>query len=81
MTSRFITQLSIEAADDGDTGQWVLTRPVEYASDIARAVIIVPTGFRTDFASTPRPAGRLSGATAASNSPLRFRLFFTSSLP
>lgn len=54
MTGRFITQLSIEAADDGDTGQWVLTKPLEYASDIAKAVIIVPTGFRTDFASTPR---------------------------
>jgi hypothetical protein len=54
MSARFITQLSIEAADDADTGQWVLTRPLEYASEIAKAIIIVPAGFKTDFASTPR---------------------------
>lgn len=52
--SHFITQLSMEAADDHDSGRWRLTRPLYYASDIAKGVIIVPEGFVTDLASTPR---------------------------
>lgn len=52
--SRFMTQLSMEAADDHDSGRWRLTRPLYYASDIAKAVIIVPAGFISDLASVPR---------------------------
>jgi len=44
----------MEAVDDVDSGRWRLTQPLEYASDIGKAVIIVPTGFETDLASTPR---------------------------
>lgn len=52
--SRFISQLCMEAVDDTDSGRWRLTQPFEYASDIGKAVIIVPAGFETDLASTPR---------------------------
>lgn len=52
--SHFITQLALEAADDNDSGRWKVTRPLYYASDVAKAVIIVPAGFITDLASVPR---------------------------
>lgn len=52
--SHFISQLYVEAADEHDSGRWRLTRPLFYASDVAKCVIIVPEGFVTDFASVPR---------------------------
>ena len=52
--SAFLTPLSIEAADDQDSGEWILTRALHYQSDLARMVIIVPKGFQTDLASVPR---------------------------
>jgi subtilisin family serine protease len=52
--SRFLSRLHMEAVDDSDSGRWRLTQPLEYASDIGKAVIIVPAGFETDLASTPR---------------------------
>lgn len=52
--SHFITQLYLQAADDHDSGRWVVTRPLYYASEIAKGVIIVPEGFVSDLASVPR---------------------------
>jgi hypothetical protein len=52
--SAFLSPLTLVAATDQDDGQWVLTEPLLYSSDIAKCVIIVPKGFQTDFASTPR---------------------------
>lgn len=52
--SHFITQLYLECENDTDNGRWRLTRPLFYASDIAKGVIIVPEGYVTDLASTPR---------------------------
>lgn len=49
-----MTQLALEAADDHDSGRWRVARPLYYASDVAKAVIIVPAGFITDLASVPR---------------------------
>ena len=33
---------------------WVLVKPLIYRSDLLGKAIVVPTGFRTDFASVPR---------------------------
>ena len=52
--SRFRTKLQIENRDDVDDGQWVLTGPLVYESDVAGKVITVPAGFHTDLASVPR---------------------------
>lgn len=52
--SRFLNRLCIEVADDQDNGQWVVTRPLVYESDVAGMTITVPAGFQTDLASVPR---------------------------
>jgi len=52
--STFLSHLTLVAATDQDDGQWVLTEPLLYSSEIAQGVITVPKGFQTDFASTPR---------------------------
>lgn len=52
--AHFITRLELEAADDTDSGVWLVAQPLIYASDVAKSVIIVPRGFRTDLASVPR---------------------------
>lgn len=52
--SAFLTPLAIEAADDQDSGRWILTKALIYQSDIAKQTIIVPRGFQTDLASVPR---------------------------
>lgn len=52
--SAFLSHLCLISMGDKDDGQWVLTEPFLYSSDIAKCVIIVPKGFVTDFASTPR---------------------------
>lgn len=52
--SRFLTRLTMQAASNEDGGGWVLTAPLVYASDVARALITVPAGFQTDLASVPR---------------------------
>jgi hypothetical protein len=51
--SQFLTRLRMEYAET-DNGLWILTDPLEYASDIAGRIITVPAGFPTDLASTPR---------------------------
>lgn len=52
--SAFLTPLAIEAADDQDSGRWILTKALIYQSDIAKQTFIVPRGFQTDLASVPR---------------------------
>lgn len=52
--SRFITRLALEDTDTLDGGQWVLTRPLVYESELLNAIITVPEGFQTDLASVPR---------------------------
>ena len=52
--SKFLTPLQTEALGEGDSTEWMLTAPLHYESDLAKAVIMVPRGFTTDFASTPR---------------------------
>jgi hypothetical protein len=52
--SAFLSKLCMENADDTDDGQWILTRPLRYRSDVAERIIEVPAGFRTDLASVPR---------------------------
>jgi hypothetical protein len=60
MTARFLSRLQVIRAQrkiDAATpqlGEWVLTRPLVYESDVLDARITVPQGFRTDFASVPR---------------------------
>lgn len=52
--SKFLTKLCMENADDTDDGQWILTAPLIYRSDVAMETFIVPAGFQTDLASVPR---------------------------
>jgi len=52
--SKFLTKLCMENADDTDDGQWILTAPLIYRSDVAMETFIVPPGFQTDLASVPR---------------------------
>ena len=60
--NRFITKLDVELVSKG---RWRLLLPLAYRSDIA-GLIVVPTGFVTDFASVPRLplAYLLTGDTA-----------------
>lgn len=55
--SKFLSALRVEqvsdTANDG-RGEWELTAPLIYKSDLTSDVYIVPSGFRTDFASVPR---------------------------
>lgn len=52
--SGFLTRCVLEVADDQDDGQWILTAPLVYVSDVAGITITVPAGFQTDLASVPR---------------------------
>jgi len=47
---RFMTTLQVRRAGDG----WELTHALVYDSLLLKAVVIVPAGFCTDFASVPR---------------------------
>ncbi|MBB5508183.1 DUF1353 domain-containing protein [Paraburkholderia atlantica] len=64
--SKFLTSLVMENATDRDDGKWRLTQPLIYDSDVAKQVIVVPTGFVTDLASVPRVpiAYMLAGGTS-----------------
>jgi hypothetical protein len=50
--SQFLSRLVLATGDD--SGQWEVVVPLVYASDVANRIITVPSGFRTDLASTPR---------------------------
>lgn len=52
--SRFLTRLAMQAADNKDDGEWQLTAPLVYQSDVAGQTFTVPAGFPTDLASVPR---------------------------
>lgn len=52
--SAFLTKLCLENADDTDDGEWVVALPLRYRSDVAKRMIVVPAGFKTDLASVPR---------------------------
>lgn len=52
--SKFLTELQVENADPLDDGNWRLTAPLVYQSDVAAMTFTVPTGFETNFASVPR---------------------------
>lgn len=51
---RFLTTLATRRASDGQAGAWQLTAPLIYVSDILLRPVVVPEGFRSDFASVPR---------------------------
>lgn len=52
--AKFLTALQVRRASDGEAGAWELTAPLIYSSNVLPHVVVVPAGFRTDFASVPR---------------------------
>ncbi len=52
--SKFLTRLQVENATALDDGNWVLTAPLVYQSDVANQTFTVPVGLITNFASVPR---------------------------
>lgn len=54
LAARFMTRLQVRRAQDSGGGEWELTAPLIYLSAILPHVIIVPEGFKTNFASVPR---------------------------
>jgi len=55
--SRFITDLQVKELSEAsfsERGSWELLSPLVYESDVAKTIICVPKGFKTDFASIPR---------------------------
>lgn len=52
--SGFLTELCLVDADGQDDGKWILGRALVYKSDVAKTIITVPAGFKTDLASVPR---------------------------
>ncbi len=78
--SKFLSALRVEqisdTANDG-RGEWILIAPLLYKSDLTNDVYIVPSGFRTDFASVPRLpiAFLLCGDTASKPAALHDALY------
>jgi hypothetical protein len=54
MTAEFRSKLIVEPASEYDDGQWRLTSTLSYYSEVLGALVMVPPGFVTDFASVPR---------------------------
>ncbi|MFC7515109.1 DUF1353 domain-containing protein [Herbaspirillum sp. GCM10030257] len=52
MTARFLTDLHLGYSADGERKR--LDAPLEYESDVAKRIFVVPAGFETDLASVPR---------------------------
>jgi len=55
--SGFKTELFVEQTSDTANegrGEWCLTAPLEYQSDLTGDTYVVPVGFATDFARVPR---------------------------
>lgn len=52
MDARFLSLLRVERVAGSD--DWVLTSELAFSSAVLKRLIIVPIGFRTDFASVPR---------------------------
>lgn len=54
MKAHFITPLITKAVGEDDSNQWELVAALKYYSALEKTTIIVPRGFTTDYASTPR---------------------------
>lgn len=52
--SKFLSELCVENASAMDDGNWRLTAPLVYQSDVAGMTFTVPAGFVTNYASVPR---------------------------
>lgn len=52
MDARFLSLLRVERV--AGTDEWVLTSELAFSSAVLNRLVIVPIGFRTDFASVPR---------------------------
>lgn len=86
MTARFLTPLDVELVNDIENdgrGEWVLKSALVYSSDVASTTIIVPAGFKTDFASVPRVpiAFVLAGDTAHDAAVVHDYLYSAGALP
>ena len=81
MTTRFGSQLCVELKSGSDS-IWILTAPLFYLSE-KHGLIVVPTGFETDFASVPRVpiAYRLWGDRAHREAALHDYLFRKNAIP
>jgi hypothetical protein len=58
--AKFLTELNLELVNDTSNsgrGEWKVTSPLIYISDIAYSTFVVPSGFMTDMASVPRIPG------------------------
>lgn len=78
--ARFLNSLRVELVDtnaDDGRGLWRLTAPLLYCSALLDDVLIVPSGFETDFASVPRVpiAFLLCGDTASRAATLHDALY------
>ena len=51
---RFLSTLHVRRASDNQPGAWELVAPLIYISNVLPRPVVVPPGFRTDFASVPR---------------------------
>lgn len=78
--SEFLTTLQ---AEHDQHGEWVLSSPLAYRSDVAGQVIVAPSGFSTDFASVPRLplAYLLFGGVATEPAVIHDYLYSTGILP
>jgi hypothetical protein len=76
----FIDRLQVEQVDET---HWRLLRSFDYDSAVAKARIIVPNGFVTDFASVPRVpvAYWLFGGTAQAAAVIHDWLYSTGIFP
>lgn len=59
LIARFMTTLQAQRAGDGQAGDgqagaWELTAALIFYSAVLERVVVVPAGFRTDYASVPR---------------------------
>ena len=50
---KFLTPLIVELIEEGEPARWRLSKPLAYDSDAA-GLLVVPSGFVSDFASVPR---------------------------
>ena len=81
--AKFLSRLVMENATDQDDGQWVLTQPLLYQSDVAGQGIAVPAGFQTDLASVPRlpVVYLLAGGTSSEAAVVHDYLYSTKKVP
>ena len=53
MEAKFLTSLNL-SMKDGEEDAWVVLAPFAYQSAVLDGIVVVPSGFETDFASVPR---------------------------